>query len=241
MLTKTRGIVFHHLKYSETSVIAKIYTEEFGLQSYLIKGARRKKSAISSAVFQHLSLVELVAYHKNKSSLQHIKEIQIIHQFSSIPFNIVKSSIILFINELVYKSIREEEANRSLFSFLFNAIQWFDLNEENYINFHLVFAVQLSKFLGFFPRGNYTNSSRIFDLESGCFENTNPLHLNKIEEPLSRDFSKLKDVLFENITDLNFNNDTRSQLLNSILDYYSLHHEGLNEIKSIEVLKTILS
>ncbi len=110
MLVKTRGVVFHQLKYSETSLIVKIYTEEFGIQSYLVKGARAKKSRISTSLFQPLSLVELVAYRKERSNLHHIKEIKSLFHYTSISTDIIKSSICIFVNELLYRSIREEEA-----------------------------------------------------------------------------------------------------------------------------------
>jgi len=105
MISKTKGIVFHQLKYSETSFIVKIYTQEFGLQSYLIKGARNKKSKIRPALLQHLSLLELIVTHKEKSNLQHIREIRSAHQYSNLPFDMIKSSITLFVNELLLKSI----------------------------------------------------------------------------------------------------------------------------------------
>ena len=114
MLHTTRGIVLHTTKYSETSLVAKIYTEVFGLQSYLVKGIRKQKAKLRPALFQPMTLADLVVYHKDKGSLQNIKESRIAVPYRSIPFDIRKSSMLLFINELLYKSIREEETNRKL-------------------------------------------------------------------------------------------------------------------------------
>ncbi|MBE9480196.1 MAG: DNA repair protein RecO, partial [Bacteroidetes bacterium] len=144
MLFKTRGIVFHQIKYSESSVIAKIYTELFGIQSYLIKGVRNKKSKIKSALLQHLSIVDLVVYHKEKSNIQYIKEIRSEYQFTSIPFDIRKSSIAVFINEILYKSIHEEEANQNLFDYLLNSIKLLDMITKRFVDFHLLFTIGLT-------------------------------------------------------------------------------------------------
>lgn len=241
MLVKTRGVVFHQLKYSETSIIAKIYTEDFGIQSYLVKGARSKKSRISTSLFQALTLVELVAYRKEKSSLSHLKEIKSLHQYTSIPFDIIKSSIHIFVNELLYRSIQEEEANPALFEFIFSAMQWLDLSPKHYYNFHLVFAIQLSRHLGFFPRGNYSISTAVFDLVEGCFEcKSNKTH-QCIENSHAEFFSQLCNSSFENMKSIKMNGELRTQLAEKIIIFYQYHLANFEELKSLNVLKSILS
>ena len=118
MLSSTKGIVIHHFKYSEKSVIAKIYTKKYGLQSYILNGVRNKKSKNKAAYLQPLSLVEIDANHKDNKGLQRVKTIEFEIPFNSIPFEIGKSSIAFFIAEILYKSIKEEEANIPLFEFL---------------------------------------------------------------------------------------------------------------------------
>lgn len=242
MLVKTRGVVFHQLKYSETSIIAKIYTEEFGIQSYLVKGARSKKSRISTSLFQPLTLVEVVAYRKEKSSLHHLKEIKSLYQFTSIPIDIIKSTISIFVNELLYRSIKEEEPNPPLFEFIFSAMQWLDLSSTNYQNFHLVFAMYLSRYLGFFPRGNFSNSTPIFDLAEGCFESKmKASHKCIIDEAHSELFSKLCSSSFENMNTIKMNGELRTQLAEKIVIYYQFHLVNFEELKSLDVLKSILA
>ena len=111
MLHKTSGIILHTVKYSETSLIVKIYTRDFGLQSYMVTGVRSKKSKNKASLFQPLALVELEVSNTNKGSLQRISEINILHPYSDIPYNIVKSSIAIFLNEILYKAIKEEHAD----------------------------------------------------------------------------------------------------------------------------------
>ena len=142
MLHKTRGIIFNTFKYSDNSVIAKVYTEQFGLQSYLINSVHGKNAGTRMAMLQPLTLVECVVYHKEKKQLQRLKEIKCEHPFVSIPSDVSKSAILLFLNEILYKSIREEEKNPELFDFLFTSLQVLDLKTENSNSFHLLFMVR---------------------------------------------------------------------------------------------------
>lgn len=241
MISTTKGIVFHQLKYSETSLILKIYTKEFGLQSYMAKGVRSKKSKISPSILQHLSLVELLANHKEKSSLNFLKEIWSDYQYSSIPFNIYKSSILIFINELLYRSIREEEKNLELFNFLYSALEWLDLSESGFSNFHLVFAIQLSRYLGFYPQNNYSKQYSHFDLQEGVFTNILPIHSNFLDDKVAKQFSQLIETSYEKMTEIALNTNSRNVLLERIIEYYQLHLPNFGKIKSLEILRTVLS
>ena len=140
MLHKTKGIVLRTVDYSDSSIIAKIYTELFGIQSYLIKGARRKNASVKANLFQPLSLLELVVYKKEKKQLQTLKEARPEMHFASIPNEPAKISILFFLNEIVLKCLHEEENNSELFSFLHETVQTLDSSEKNYNNLHLIFS-----------------------------------------------------------------------------------------------------
>jgi len=218
MIYNTRGIVLHHLKYSETSVIAKIYTELFGLQSYLINGVRSKKATIKANILQPLSLVDMVVYHKEKSRLQRIREVSGNPPFSSIPYDIAKSSIALFIAEILYKSIREEEANTNLFEFLFHSIHILDLTAGNCANFHLLFMLQLTKHLGFYPNGKYSDKFNFFDLREGVFLERQPEHPHFIPPPLGAYLNLLSETSFEKLNQINIKPDHRKKLLEYLIE-----------------------
>ncbi len=241
MLFKTRGIVFHQIKYSESSVIAKIYTELFGIQSYLIKGVRNKKSKIKSALLQHLSIVDLVVYHKEKSNIQYIKEIRSEYQFTSIPFDIRKSSIAVFINEILYKSIHEEEANQNLFDYLLNSIKLLDMITKRFVDFHLLFTIGLTKYLGFFPRRNFSDKKTVFNLQEGFFQNAIPNHSNYLKKPISEIFYNLLNTQIEDVDSVKISNSQRNELLNKIIEYYRLHLPAFKDIKSPDILQEVLS
>lgn len=240
MLYKTRGIVIHTIKYSDTSVIAKIYTEKFGLRSYLIRGVRSKKAKIRAAQLQHLNLLNLVVYEKGNDGLQNLKEMEVAYQYNSIPLNVIKGSVILFLNEVLYKSLHEEVANQSLFNYLFDALVQFDKTGQAFQDFHLLFLVSLSKYLGFYPRKNYSTRNKFFDLQEGFFISEKPLHSNFLQPGMAAKLNhalESKDLtanIFENTKD-------RNLFMEELLSFYRLHIPVFGEIKSHGVLHEVLS
>lgn len=239
MLHSTRGIVLNQVRYGETSIIAKIYTEQLGLQSYIIRGVRSKKAKIRSAHLQHLTLVELEVNQRTNKDLQHLKNLKIAYPFKDIPFNIRKSAVTVFLNEMLYKVIQEEEPNPELFGFLFYAIQFLDLKPGNTSLFHHLFLVRLSKFLGFYPRNNFSESTRNFDLQEGCFTSiTGPENLIS-SPPLSELLHQMLTVNFETIDEVIVPVNLKNPLLEMILNYYRFHVPGLTQIKSHEILSEV--
>jgi DNA repair protein RecO (recombination protein O) len=242
MLSTTKGIVLNHINFSESSVIAKIYTEDYGLQSYILKGIRKSKSKTKLSLLEHLSLVEIVAYHKeNTSGIRTLKELKCIFRFQSIPYDINKSAIALFINEILYKSLHEEEKNTELFSFLFHTIQILDLSQEKFADFHLLFMVQYAKYLGFFPMMNYDKKQHIFNLNEGIFQQNKPLNAEYLELPYSACISKMLFTNFEDIAILNFTKTERRFLLEKMLLFYRLHHSNFGYINSHIILQEVFS
>src|SRR5690606_29459818 len=142
MLQQTKGIALKITEYSESSVVAQIYTESFGLQSYLINGAKKPRAKISSGMLQPFHLLELTVYHKETGSLQRIKEAHQTPALRSIPLDIVKSSLAIFINEVLYKVLRHQQADPMLYRFLEGAIVWLDESNAGLANFHLVFLAK---------------------------------------------------------------------------------------------------
>jgi DNA repair protein RecO (recombination protein O) len=241
MLHSTKGIVLHTVKYSETSLIVKIYTETFGLQSYMVKGIRKQKSKTKPAAFQHLSLVNLVVYHREKATLQSIREIQIAYPYSSLPFDIRKSSIALFITELLYKSIREEESNPKMFRFIWDSCVQLDFTEVQHHLFHLWFAVHLSAFLGFMPQGSEGAKRMFFNMKEGIFQVSRPDHEYFMDETLSDCFHKLIGLPDAGMTLPGISTEIRDLLLDRILVYYQLHLSGFRGLRSVQVLHTLLA
>ena len=239
MLHTTRGIVLQTFSYTDSSLIAKVYTELFGLQSYLVNAAHSKKSGTKANLLQPLSLVECVVYKKERKQLQRIKEIKCEHPYVSIPTDIAKSSIALFLDEILYKSIREEERNDALFEFIHSSLLVLDLTTERCANFHLYFMLQLSRYLGFYPAGNYSDTEKYFDLQEGMFRTFEPSHPLYMDQNLSGKLIELMNSNYEKISGLNISFAERKQLLEKLITYYELHLDSLREIKSHKVLEEI--
>jgi DNA repair protein RecO (recombination protein O) len=230
MLHKTRGIALNYIRFRETSIIVKIYTEEFGIQSYIVNGIRSAKSKTNRiALFQPLTLLDLVVYHKSKEQTIHrLSEVRCSLPFRSLPFDFVKSSIALFITELLVKTLREEEANEPLFQFLLEAIVYLEQADAHFENFHLQFLAKFSFYLGF-------GAESVREIEEQLTENLYPYPLEPAMREALRGFLHLPFDYTANLTRLQ-----RSKLLDTLVFYFKIHLEGLGEIKSLEVLRELM-
>lgn len=238
MYHKTRGIVLHSIKYSETSVIAKVYTEKLGLQSYMVKGVRATKSKSKAAMLQPLTLLEMEVAHRENKQLQFIKEFRRAFVYQSIPFHTVKSTVAFFLLEVISKTIREHEPNAELFEFLFESLCALDAEEKLNPDFHLIFLLQLSRYLGFAPHGNYSERNCFFEMSEGVFT-TEASGINMLDKKESLLLSNLLSLnLFENSA-FKTSRLERKQMLKNLLKYYRLHIENFN-LKSPEILEEVL-
>lgn len=241
MLHKTRGIVFKTTDYGESSVIAQVFTEKFGMQSYIVNGARKPKAKISRNMLQPLHLLDMVVYHKNTGNVQRIKELKNSPQLQTIPYDVIKSSLTIFLNEVLYKAVRQQSADENLFDFVFSAIEWLDHQTEGLANFHLLFLVQLTRYLGFYPDRYLAGDADYFDLKNGIFCKYKPDSILYLSPPHTQNFNVLLQCSFENLSQLKLNNEDRRHLIQKLLEYYALHIEGFGNVRSHEVLEEVLA
>lgn len=237
MQVKTKAIVISSLKYQEKSLIVKCFTLSDGLKSYFVRDAfSSRKTSQKMAYFQPLTMLEIEAVHKNKGTLENFKEIKIGIPYQSIHSDIVKSTIAIFLSEILHHSIHEEEKNEDLFLFLETALLWLDHHEE-IANFHLILMLEATKFIGFYPDISNMGSA-YFELTEGVFS---PFHaissLDEIETQLLRRLIGLK---FDSDKKA-FSVGERQQLLKILIDYYSYHLDGFKRPKSLEILKEVFS
>ncbi len=240
MLIKTRGIVLKVIKYSETSVIVDVYTEERGLRKYIINGVRSKKSRVRASLVQVMSLVELVAYDREDRELNHIKEIKPAYVYQSIPFNVRKGAIALFIAEVARKTIHDSEENAALFGFLFDIFCYLDETTQPVGNVHLHFLLGLTAYLGFLPGGECCAATPLFDLQEGIFVGDVPGHTYYMNEMLSQTLSALLHRELRDCHEVKMDAVHRRQLLQHLLDYYRLHIDYLPEINAHHILQEVL-
>lgn len=240
MLEKTRGIFLHSVKYSETSMIAVIYTEVFGRRSFVVNGARSKKSAVKAVAFQPLYLLDLEVYFKEGRDIQRLKDVRISNPYSTIPFDIRKSSQVIFLSEVLYKCLKEEEPNPGLFNFIFNSLSYLDLTEHGISNFHVWFLFKLTQFLGIYPNNDNALISNFFDLQKARFVSHEPTHNQFTDKHVTILFSRLFEVDYASLDKLEYTQNDRRMVLEKLLEYYHIHFDNMGEIKSLIVLQEVL-
>lgn len=237
MQVKTKAIVISSLKYQEKSLIVKCFTLSHGLKSYFVRDAfSSRKSNQKVAYFQPLTILEIEAVHKNKGTLENFKEIKIATPFHSIHSDIYKSTIAMFLSEILHHSIHEEEKNESLFTFLETALHWLD-NHDQTANFHLILMLEITKYLGFYPDVSDIDMP-FFGMIEGVFT---PFHgINSLTEHETNLFKKLINLKFDNDQKI-FHVIERQIVLKILIDYYAFHLDGFRKPKSLEVLAAVFS
>ncbi len=241
MLITTEGIVLNYVKYGENSVIANIYTEQKGRQAYILNISKSKKAKVRTGILQPLFLVELTAYQKDSREIQRIKEIRNVPAYQSIPFDIVKSAQIVFLAEILVKTLREQTAASELFSFIKNSLLFFDLTVVSSAGFHLWFMFRLTEYLGFLPDTKITGLTGWFDMRKGIISASEPSHPFFMNPEASDVLRQLSELKLKELDELKISRKMRMYLTAKMTDYYKLHSEQFGEVKSLKVLQEIFS
>lgn len=240
-ISKTRAIVLHHIKYGDSSIIVDMYTEEFGRMSFMVNGVMGRKSAIKIGLFQSLTLLELDIYLKSGRDLQRIREIKASLPLNELRMNLFKSTIGLFMAEILYKVLRESEKDAPLFHFLSKSIEFLDSQQGGISNFHVLFLLNLSRFLGFYPNSDESEVSAYFDLMEGRFVQRVPVHRHFLAGTSLQVFKSLLDHSMSELESLSLSSEERTQLLDSLLIYYQIHIPGMSTVKSLSVLQEVFN
>jgi DNA repair protein RecO (recombination protein O) len=239
MIVFSEGIVLRTVKYSDTSVITKIYTREKGMLSFLILGVYSKKGAIKPSMLQPLQPVDLHFYFHQNSTLSKVKELVPSILLNNLYYELNRSSIAIFMAELINKSIKEEETHPALYDFLMKSIIMLDSLQSTFANFPLFFLLDYSKLLGFYPNNNYSIGSEYFDLEQGVFTTRSEPDYNLIAPPASSFFASMLDTNFDQFDSLTIPKQIRQILLKKIISYYQVHLNGFTNLKSLQVLEEL--
>lgn len=240
MFEKTKGIIIRVTKFSESSLVVKVFTEVFGMRTYMIRGVRKKKSRTPMNLFQPLSILDMEVYEKAGRDIQHVKEVKAGYIFSSIPYEMSKTSMVMFLNEILYKAIGEEETNENMFQFIYQSLQYLDEANEKYHNFHLWFLSHFTRFLGFEPSRNFGPLQPIFDMQEGRYTSLKLPEIISVRAPLSGLFHQLH--LNKNFgEDIAISRIQRKQLLEKLHQYYQFHLPNFAELKSLQVLTEVMS
>jgi DNA repair protein RecO (recombination protein O) len=236
---KARGIVLHTVKYGESSLVASLYTDLHGRQTYLVQGIRPSKSKGNrAALFQPMFLLEYEGVEPRRGEMHRMREIAAAVPLVSIPFDVRKITIALFMAETLYRLVREAEPNPHLFAFIEQAVQALDVMEDGTANFHLWFLVKLSYFLGFYPGNGYADG-HFFDILRGEFVPQAPSHQMSFDRDEARLLGRLLEIRVDELGTLALNRALRVSFLNALLTFISYHADTIRSVKSIEILKEV--
>lgn len=241
MLTKTQAIVLHSIKYGETRLIVDMFTRAYGRLSFIVSLPKSPRSKVKKQYFQPLTMLEIEADVRPKVQLQKVRDVRLSWPFSSIPFDPHKLSISLFVAEFLYHALRGEQQNVPLFDYVANSIVWLDSQDAHYANFHLVFLMRLSRFLGFYPNLDHYEVGDYFDLRESVFSPQPPLHRDFLIPQEAEKMQVMMRMDYPTMHLYRMSHQERNRLLEVSLTYYRLHLPDFPEMKSVEVLREMYS
>ena len=239
MLTKTQAIVLHSLKYGESRLIVDMFTRTFGRQSFIVSIPKTSKGKIKKQFFQPLTLLEIETDIRPKLQLQKLNDVRLLTPFASIPFEPDKLAISLFVAEILYYALRSEQRNELLYDYLEYSIMWLDGQQVNFANFHIVFLLRLTRFLGFYPNLDDYEDGDYFDLRESEFMRNPPVHRDFLHPEEAQKVQLMMRMDFPTMHLFRMSHDDRNRLLEISIKYYRLHLPDFPEMKSIEVLQAL--
>ena len=239
MLTKTQAIVLHSLKYGESRLIVDMFTRTFGRQSFIVSIPKTSKGKIKKQFFQPLTLLEIETDIRPKLQLQKLNDVRLLTPFASIPFEPDKLAISLFVAEFLYYALRSEQRNELLYDYLEYSIMWLDGQQVNFANFHIVFLLRLTRFLGFYPNMDDYEDGDYFDLRESEFMRNPPVHRDFLHPEEAQKVQLMMRMDFPTMHLFRMSHNDRNRLLEISIKYYRLHLPDFPEMKSIEVLQAL--
>jgi DNA repair protein RecO (recombination protein O) len=236
MLVTTPAIVISTLKYGEADLIARIYSRDLGLQSYMLKGIRKsKKARLRTSMFQPLTQVEIETQHKNKGTLEYLKNLTITYPYATLHQDILKSSVALFFSEVLTQLLKEQQGDEQLFDYLIHVFRYLD-QIDHVANHSLKILLDLTSFMGFQPDIDTTGS--YFNLLNGNFDDDGlqPHHSTDVEAMYLKQFIGTD---FDKLNQIKMNRNERSTLLNLVIDYFQIHLHAFKKPNSLSILKQL--
>lgn len=240
MGNKTQGIVLQSIRYGDSSLIVKVFTYNFGLRSYMVKGAFNRNSKNKVALFQNLNVINYVESDKpNGVSLGYMKDVQLSCIYQSLPVEMKKSAIVLYVSELLSKTLTGQEQNIPLYEFIVRSLQWLDLVEGQYANFPLFFTLELTRHLGFYPKTNW-RTELCFDMMEGVFVQDYPLHPYYLDVETAAMLSGFLNKGIDEACAVFLPLSQRRDLMDSLIVFMRLHTPVMKDFHSHEVLQAVL-
>lgn len=236
---KARGVVLHTMKYGESSMVVFMLTDTLGRQNYMVQGVRSAKGRSNkAAMFQPMFVVDFVGLESPRMQMHRMKDVQSALPLASVPFDVVKSTISLFMAEVLYRLVKEIEPHSPLFDFVYDSVSALDNIEQGVANFHLWFLVRLSAYLGFYPGNEYIPGG-CFDIQEGLFTPSMPQHRLALDADNSRILNLLMTTDITALGALQLSRTQRSAFMNGVMSYFGYHLDSIHTVRSIEILRDV--
>ena len=235
MISSTSAIVLSKIRYKDNDLIVKLFTREYGAISFIVKSAAKsKKSKIKFAYFQELTIVNIQFNFNPNRNLQYIKDLEIKHHYSSSHTDLVKTSVIIFLSEMLSNIITHQKKEVELYDYIEESLIWYDTNHLNSY-FHLIFLLELTKYLGFYPDIS-DNHLQYFNLEEGIYESSKTSKYSIKDVNLNL-FNNILGIKFDSNHLLALNSEEKMEVLNIIITYYKLHINNFKGLKSLDIIR----
>ena len=236
---KARGVVQHTLKYGDSSMAVYLLTDVGGRRSYMVQGVRSTRGrGPKLALFQPMFAVEFEGLESPRRQMDSFREIRSGAVLRSVPFDVRKSTIALFMAEVLYRLVRESEPNGPLFDFVWGSVGALDAMEEGVANFHLWFLANLSRFLGFYPGNAYT-AGAFFDIREGLYTKTPPPHAGYMSGEHARTLDDFIRCDVRCLGEIGLNRRQRVGFLDALLVYYGYHLDAIRAVQSVKILQEV--
>jgi len=236
---KGRGVVLHTLKYGDSSMVAYLLTDVGGRRSYMVQGVRSRSGRGSKlALFQPMFPVEFEGLESSRQQMHRFREVRTAFSLQSLPFEVRKSTMALFMAEVLYRLVRESEPNEALFDFVWGSVGALDAMQEGVANFHLWFLAGLSRFLGFCP-GNEYMPGAWFDIREGLFTPVQPAHTECMTRECARILRDLMACDVRELDAIGLNRTQRVEFLNAMLVYFGYHLDAVSAVQSVRILREV--
>ncbi|MBQ8454476.1 MAG: DNA repair protein RecO [Bacteroidaceae bacterium] len=242
MFEETQGIVLHYNRYNDDSAIVDIFTLSRGSVSFLVRDRRRlRKGNMQTMLLRPLNIVELTFDYRASASLQKLQEVHIKHCYTSLPYNPIKETVALFLSEFLHNALRSEVRNPDLYHYIIYSLQWFDLASEGLANFHVAFLTRMTYYLGFWPNIDKRNMLPFFDLKDSIATDTEPEHNFFLKGEEVAIMPKLLRMNVRNMHRFLLTRQQRNRMLDVLTLYYQLHVPEFRDLRSLEVLREVLT
>lgn len=236
MYHKTHAIVLNTINYNDKYLLASVYTNQFGRVTYMVPKSKGKSAKIRKSLFSPLALLDMETEHLANRDIQKIKEAHVLYPLYSVSGNMLKTSIALFLSEFLSRTLRDTDEYHIIFQYLSDSIQILEESEKGLANFHLVFILKLTRFLGFYPNLENYLEGDYFDMLNGIFVNRQPLHNHYVNKTDSKALSLLSRITYENMHYFKFSREERRNIINRMIEYYRIHLHNFQDLKSLDVL-----